>query len=284
MIKQISIGAFLTAGLVGCGGDSSSDSNKLSAEPYSLAAYQDRVVDTTTIDGTWVAISSGNFSSSSGGIPYSSTYYGKEYFVIKTVDYGNNGGPVLIEKGDCSGDKTIIQVSGDTISYRDFQGTISDNSAYTGTFTNNYSDIQEDYIEKDTATVEAIKISDSVDNFATLSINSQIEGTSTEELNCFHQINGVGSSQGQSASFNEYGAGSDDGYLWTEIYNSNPVFSWLEIDLELFDHGLYLYSDEGNSINVTLNSQTDLNLNLSFNGSSDTESVTGSIQLQLPAQ
>ena len=271
MKKSVLLGTGILAAalLTGCGGSSSGGS---SLQEYGMSAYDDRTVSVDTLAGTWVAAGTGSISGSqaSGRTAF------KEYFIIRETQSG-------YEKARCehgfeamtlTGDQFAVEYDGN---YTDkLSGTITDNSQITGV-----GKISHDGGDTDSSFL-AVKISDAVTPLGTIDFNISKGGQvvqSSVDLFCAQQANSSGTVTGVGAvTAITYEFGDESQRALIADKSSGAVSNtW-------FDGYFNLDTDNGDSVNFEVTSETALTLTMSLSGSSSVLSGTGTVQIQLPVQ
>jgi hypothetical protein len=266
-IIQSVAGASALLVLAACGGGSGGSA---SVTEYSLADYEGRTVSAETLAGTWVAVGTGTYSYTDEDATGIENIAVKEYFVIE--DTGSS-----LVKADCEGyGSDTISVSGNEITYGDFSGTVVDNQSISGSISS--SDEWSNGISEQTdIALSIVKISDATSPFGAIAVNTTTGPLSTE-LSCFQQYNSVASWNGES----------DGAALIIEAYPMT-LTSWTGTyaytSLESTSPSAYLDTDyEGESVTFDLTSDSSLTETVTFSASDSTLSLTGTIQVQLPAQ
>lgn len=251
--------------LVGCG--SSDSSNKVSQ--FDLTDYEGRTVNTDTLAGTWVAVGTGTYKYSDANDTDYEELALKEYFVITgTSETG-------YEKQSCEGNYSDqVQITGNHISFGVVSGTVVDNSAITAILLDSYEG--NSYSEESKLNLTAVKISDEIAAIGSFD-GSTNSGNFERGLYCYQQVNGKGSYNGESYSSTyfystQFQIDSFSGaFDYTNIYSFNPFINLNSI-----------YEGESVSFNVT--SSTALSETVIFSASDNSDSVTGTITVQLPAE
>jgi len=261
-------GILATVLLTGCGGSSSGGGT--SVTEYSLSDYEGRTVSSDTLAGTWVAVGTGSATYEVEEGSALSKWAVKEYFVIKE-------GASDPDKASCHAGFISTDIVGDQITVENFSGTVSGNTIISGAESENEGKI--------VTNLSIVKISDSVEALGTITVNVAGLGSLSQGLYCFQQKNEVGevngSYYGASEEYQLSASAGDDVFLQKV---SGTVSSK---DVSVYSSafvGEFLTKD-GASANFTVNSSTDLTESISFDASSTSgASVTGTVQVQLPAQ
>lgn len=266
MNKLALMGGFVGClGLVGCG--SSSDSGP-SVKEYSLDGYKGRSVSTQSIQGTWVMVSNvdGDVTSPEGNFKAQESI--KEAFIF-VEDQGT------LFKLNCDGSfASFVSISGNTLSLNGLSATLSNNSALS--FVQVEQESANGVSYRLSYEGEAVKISDSILPLATLSVASD-DDNDFSNLGCVAQSNGYFDEGGSVSQFEtvqtdnvelERFTGSE-GY--TAIYTDLP--DYLEFD-----------TDFGHIADFSIDTISDNSQLISFNGSHSFDSVSGTINVNLPAQ
>ena len=261
---------FASAVLVGCGSGSDSAG---SVTEYDLSEYEGRSVSTDTLAGTWVAIGTGSdqFSHSEGVTTRNTAV--KEYFVIK--DTGNG-----YTKPRCDYETNYnVLLEGDSIQVNDFVGTVTDNKTITGKIVDSYTETEggEDYAQESITNLTIVKISDSVSAIAKVTANVNVE-TVEKDVFCYQQSNTAARFKSLSAKALEIETPVIELTRWVgdEGYTA----------LDSYAFSVFLDTDDGDNISFDVNTDSSLSETVTFTASSvtNTDSVTGSIVVQLPVQ
>lgn len=188
--------------LSGCGGSSTDYDN---VEIYSLDDYRARNINSDSLTGTWVSVSTGQkiLDGYSPNTQYTEiSYSNKQYFVITETDEGYS-------KASCDGvDESILQ-SADEISFSGMTGTNIDNQKFI--FSESHEIVSNDVIYSEFQEFEMIKISDSVEKFGVVNLTGIPYSDVSLSVDCFYQVNEANLEGPDEAYSNEeYFAGMQD--------------------------------------------------------------------------
>lgn len=259
--------------LVGCG--SGSDSESLgSASEYNLSDYEGRSVSSDTLAGTWVAVSSGYSELTHSQGTTKTNLSGKEYFVI--TKEGND-----YHKASCGYDTTNkITLDGGSLEVKaeKFVGTVTDNKTITGKIEFDINDIEDNETGSVLQNIEIVKISDEIGSLAMVTVNVNSVNDETA-ISCYQKSNSTftfGSLSGKSeeiktplVDINRLNGGGDD----SELSYTN----WPSVDLDFESY-------KGHSVSFDVNVDSSLSETVNFTASNGSDSVTGTIVVQLPVQ
>lgn len=266
MSKRLVALSLCSAVLVGCG--SGSDSS-FKVDEYSISEYEGRSVNTETLAGTWVAVGTGSINSPKG----SASLAFKEYFVIRETLEG-------YEQARCEYGFEPLMLSGNEYSTKyesdysdELTGTVANNSQITG------SGEIISYGATTSTNFFAVKISNDVTSLGELSLNLTRDGQSSADLYCAHQAN-------VSGNLNDSGNVTIEQYEFSDELDRALFIEKVAgaVTDTFFDGDFNLNTENGDSVNFEVTSETELTFNMSIFGSSDYQSGTGTVMIQLPVQ
>jgi hypothetical protein len=269
MSKRLVALSLCSAVLVGCG--SGSDSS-FKVDEYSISEYEGRAVNTETLAGTWVAVGTGSISSSKG----SANLAFKEYFVIRETLEG-------YEQARCEYGFEPLMLSGNEYSTKyesdysdELTGAVANNSQITGS--------GEIILYGSTTSTNffAVKISNDVTSLGKLSLNVSQAGEveqSSVDLYCAHQAN-------VSGNLNDSGDITTEQYEFSDESDRALLIDKITgaVSNTWFDGYLNFDTENGDSVNFEVVGETALTLSMNISGSSDYQSGTGTVMIQLPVQ
>ncbi len=213
-----------------------------------------------------------------GGIEQDKSSKDKRYFVIRETDTGG------LEESGCEYSFSEAVVNGNEIEFHcELLGTIVNNEKITGTQ------------DGDVYTFEMIKISDSVEPIGTANYTIAGEESVTEDVYSFYQEDSEILVKSGHAAGNHKGVFLSFGF---EDHVSLIVWDNSGVDVEGHDGltmragDLEFYTghdlDEGgtgsDTASYSMDAESTYSNTISFNGSNDSQDVSGTIQIQLPVQ
>lgn len=258
----------VSAVLVGCGSDSDSLG---AASEYNLSEYEGREVKTDTLEGTWVLAGTGHVEYKNGESSGASNSATKTYFVITE----ENDRFLMADCESSLAKEIILDDTNISIPSLRFNGTVAGNKLISGKANLFIDDESEPRIE---SSVVMLKISDNSAPFATVTANVNSEMIKTS-LSCYQQYNGVLKFEKLNATVKGINAYP----IKMESFKGDAASSNLSYSAE-GKSALYFYTDEGDSVNFEINVDSNLSETLNFNGSDGSNSVTGTVVVQLPVQ
>lgn len=261
--------------LVGCGGSGSSNHE---LNEYTVSDFDGRVVSEDTLAGTWVAVGSGvdDFQGIEGGRG-EKRFVLKEYFVISgDVDSG-------FKKHSCSKFAEFdISVNETAIEFDEFSGIVTDNKMISGQsfHEDNYQDEETEvnYYSSETINFTALKISDATSSFARISVNDG-SGEQSQDLFCYRQFNGYFDYNNWDVNFVEIET------IFGSMAENKGSFA--NISIYISTGGIendFHTDDEGHSVSFELITDSSLSETVTFSAFDNSDSVTGTITVQLPAE
>ena len=264
-------GILATALLTGCGGSGGGASDSSVAE-YDLSAYEDRTVSQSTLAGTWVIAGKGTYNYKDAVDTETTNYSVKEYFII-TGDAASG-----YKKTSCQNEGYLdaITVNGSEMKVNDFTGTITENSRVVGEITSSTNN--DSYTESETVNVTLIKIGDSTAPFGTLSGTTPRGALNALPISCFNQTKGTFKYNSYSTSFEEFSF--FDGAT-IEKYSGTGGFT----ALSHYFYGTTTMFDtdyDGHSVSFSHTVNSSLSETLTFNASTNADSVQGTLTITLP--
>ncbi len=283
MKASLSIALVLSAAFLSACGSSSSDDeqdpsgptpNEESFEKFDLSAYEARTISAETLAGTWVKVSSVEWAEgNSDGIPPQNSQI-KEYSVIRAVGTG-------YEKSISEGFFGTVTVDGNDVAFEyGGIGTIIDNNHISGTR------------EKTNEVYEMVKISDAVTPFGMANYNFNGEEI-TKNIFCLYQektdyLTDTGSDFDNDHKYTleigfEDGLSGDDFigvYTWNETEPDLNNYYQLKLNVEETKFQTY----QGDTASFTMDVEASFSNTMTFSGADGADSVSGTIQIQLPVQ
>ena len=266
MKASLSIALVLSAALLSaCGGSSKS---KQSVAEFSLTPYEGRTVSSDSIVGTWVSVSEGEETYVDDEFTGNYDVAAKEYFTIRDSGFG-------YVKDSCeSGFNTVSQING-RIEFGGISGTLINNQKISATSIEEGSGYTRSY------SYEMVKISDSTQAFGVVNITEAGNGVITENVSCFQQ----------SSALESYSDSNDtyklEGYLVRTVdYSMIDLQKWSGTYgyTYIYSDGSFFDTDYGDTVDFRVSSNSSTAHNISYNGSNNTEDISGTIQIQLPSQ
>lgn len=270
MKASLSIALALSSTLLSaCGGSSSKSTSSMAS--FSLDSYEGRSVTSTSLEGTWVSVGTGDATIIDSDFTEEYDFSVKEYFLIAAIE----GGYI---KASCDGGISSIQQSGDQISFEGMNGTLTNNQSISASLVIDDNAGGVSYSEHDTFTM--LKISDSVGYIGSLETKEPGSSQSTQRVICFKQLQGNVTWDGDyDTSIETYSVGLDNApSLSLEKWEGGVTYTALNLNGETFE------SSSNDTVGFSVNSDTTLQNNISFYGSNYSDDVTGTIQIQLPTQ
>lgn len=273
MKTSLSIALIFSAALLSACGGSSSKSKQSIAE-FSLDSYEGRSVSSTSIAGTWVSVGEGERVESYDD--FTSTYdiASKEYFIIRDSGFG-------YLKESCDGGSSTVIQTGDQIEFEGITGTLINNQIISGTRTVELA--FSSYSKSGYANYNMVKISDSAEAIGSVELTEAGKGSSVVDVKCFQQKSEVETWTVSNDTYFEeiYSIGLID-HSDIELYKWNSDFG--DSYFDIYAKNYSFYSDESNSVNFSVNSESNTAHNISFNGSNQETDINGTVQIQLPLQ
>jgi len=270
----LSIALILSAVLLtACGGSSKS---KQSVTEFSLDSYEGRTVNSDSMAGTWVSVSEGEVDIASDDLDLTGTFVTKEYFVILETDNST------YQKASCHSDfHDVDPEEDDRFSFEGIMGTFTNNKTFIGN--RDYETITNEFSYIISESFQMVKISDSTESIGLVENTISGLGTSTFSINCFFQNSQKlevtsGPEAGHYAeAYFDIGADRNLGLGFGETVGIDTVKYMYNEDAE-FNSG------EGDSVGYSIDGETTLTQELTYNASNDSQDVSGTIQIQLPLQ
>ncbi len=283
MKASLSIALVLSAALLSACGSSSSDEepdpsgptpNEESFEKFDLSAYEAKTINAETLAGTWVKLTSVEWveGNSDGVEPQTSQI--KEYSIIRSTDTG-------YEKSISEGFFGAVTVDGSDVTFEyGGVGTIIDNNHISGT--------RED--ENEVFTM--VKISSEETSFGTANYTFNGENI-TKNIFCFLQEE-TDFILDTETDFNDDNTfsleiGFEDGLSGDDLIG---IYAWNEEEAELNDYSelqinveeTRFLTHQGDTANFSMDVETSFSNTMTYSGMDGPDSVSGTIQIQLPVQ
>lgn len=266
-LKSLLAVVMCSAALVGCG--SGSDGGP-SVKYYSLDGFEGRSVGTTSIEGTWVMTGSTELNASSSS---SQEANGKEAFKEMFVIFENEGS---FFKLNCDGSYySYVYISGNSANFSGITGSLTNNKQFNGSFTDQGYESGVSYSLQGQA--EAVKISDSTNPIASLTISNSNGESDFENLGCIAFSNGYASGGGRTQEFEVILTDNID----LERHKGEENYTAIYNDIA----GFYDYdTDYGDLVEFSIDDLSETSHVISFEASDSFRSMSGTINVNLPLQ
>ncbi len=286
MKPTLSIALVLSAALLSACGSSSSDDeqdpsgptpNEESFEKFDLSVYEARAISAESLAGTWVYMNLTAYSfSHPSGAAGSQLSTAKSYFVVRETSAGG------YEESGCESYFSPLTINGDEIkTHCEMVGTITDNQKIVGT------------VASEGIAFEMIKISDSVEPIGTVEYTIAGEGSVSKNVYSFFQESGatVMTSDDPSfisvnlkAGFENYEDGPFKVYQDSDESVTELTLRVANLDFYLGSEYFYKGAVGTDTASYSMDAESTYSNTITFNGSNDSQDVSGTIQIQLPVQ
>ena len=273
MIKKLVFTLIASSTLYGCGGDSSGNDSKTApaAKSFDISAYDAVASYTDTLAGTWVAVSTGWQKISEGEYEVYNNISERRFFVIR--ENGNS-----YQSSNCISDGfSNIYGAGDNITIPEI-GNLSVESSSSIYGTQALNESAYGVTMTGSTTTQIVKISNSVNSIGTFTSN-YIGETNISDVHCVAEGSAGGTDGDVTGTATVFMTNAGDVEFSTESANSNG-YSYKEINLDYKEWN----TDYGDSVSIYLSHQDDFAFTLNFNASGYSNSISGSLNVQLPRQ